>query len=171
MAHSFLALRAGGIVNVDDSSAVADHGQSLPDAAAAGAAQLVLSSGSATVAQASTLVLPQAQSAPAFSLVVSAPASSQAVVVPDFSQAASAPVVVNDTHASLELRAGGADASSDSVASSEASNLLSLNQHFLDNGWFVVPSAENEYGPVYAAGDGFGWDVATGEFSADWFFV
>jgi hypothetical protein len=40
-----------------------------------------------------------------------------------------------------------------------------------DDGWFIVPSAANEYGQAYAAGDGFVWDVATGEFAADWFFV
>jgi hypothetical protein len=41
-----------------------------------------------------------------------------------------------------------------------------------DHGWFVVPSAANEYGDSYAAaGDGFEWNVAAGEFSADWFFV
>lgn len=168
MAHTFLALRAGGIVNFDDLSpvsSVADRGQSSPDA---GAAQFVPSGAGMTSGQASALLLPQAD----FSLAVSAPASSQAVVVPNFSPAVSAPVVVNDAHAPLELRAGGADVSTDSAASSESSTLLSLNQHFLDNGWFIVPSADNEYGPVvYAAGDGFGWDASAGEFSADWFVV
>ena len=41
-----------------------------------------------------------------------------------------------------------------------------------DDGWFVVPSAANEYGQAYAAAnDGFAWDVAAGEFSVDFFFV
>ncbi len=41
-----------------------------------------------------------------------------------------------------------------------------------DNGWFIVPSAANEYGEAYAAaGDGFAWDVAAGEFTVDFFFV
>jgi hypothetical protein len=41
-----------------------------------------------------------------------------------------------------------------------------------DNGWFVVPSAANEYGPAYAAAnDGFAWDTAAGEFTVDFFFV
>jgi hypothetical protein len=41
-----------------------------------------------------------------------------------------------------------------------------------DNGWFIVPSAANEYGQAYAAAnDGFAWDVAAGEFAVDFFFV
>jgi hypothetical protein len=41
-----------------------------------------------------------------------------------------------------------------------------------DNGWFIVPSAANEYGQAYAAaGDGFAFDVAAGEFAVDFFFV
>lgn len=41
-----------------------------------------------------------------------------------------------------------------------------------DDGWFVVPSAANEYGQAYAAADdGFAWDVAAGEFAVDFFFV
>jgi hypothetical protein len=41
-----------------------------------------------------------------------------------------------------------------------------------DNGWFVVPSAANEYGEAYAAADdGFAFDVAAGEFAVDFFFV
>ncbi len=41
-----------------------------------------------------------------------------------------------------------------------------------DDGWFVVPSAANEYGEAYAAADdGFAWDVAAGEFAVDFFFV
>jgi len=41
-----------------------------------------------------------------------------------------------------------------------------------DDGWFIVPSAANEYGQAYAAADdGFAWDVAAGEFTVDFFFV
>jgi hypothetical protein len=40
-----------------------------------------------------------------------------------------------------------------------------------DHGWFIVPSAANEYGESFVAGDGFEWNVAAGEFSGDWFFV
>lgn len=43
---------------------------------------------------------------------------------------------------------------------------------YADHGWFVVPSASNEYGDtVYAAGDGFSFDVATGDFTSDWVFI
>jgi hypothetical protein len=41
-----------------------------------------------------------------------------------------------------------------------------------DDGWFIVPSAANEYGQAYAAAnDGFAFDVAAGEFTVDFFFV
>jgi hypothetical protein len=43
---------------------------------------------------------------------------------------------------------------------------------YADHGWFVVPSAGNEYGDVaYTAGDGFSFDVAAGEFTGDWVFI
>ena len=48
----------------------------------------------------------------------------------------------------------------------------SISASFADHGWFIVPSAANEYGDSYAASaDGFTWNVAAGEFTADWFFV
>ena len=41
-----------------------------------------------------------------------------------------------------------------------------------DHGWLIVPSASNEYGDAVAtAGDGFSFDVAAGEFTADWVFI
>ena len=43
--------------------------------------------------------------------------------------------------------------------------------NYSDHGWFIVPSASNEYGDTQVAGDGFVFDVAAGEFTADWFFV
>lgn len=49
---------------------------------------------------------------------------------------------------------------------------LALNlPDFTDHGWFIVPSASNEYGNVHVAGDGFVFDVAIGEFTGDWFLV
>ena len=42
---------------------------------------------------------------------------------------------------------------------------------YADHGWFIVPSASNEYGPAYAVADDFSFDVAAGEFSSDWFWV
>lgn len=42
---------------------------------------------------------------------------------------------------------------------------------YADHGWFIVPSASNEYGSAYAAADDFAFDLAAGEFSADWFWV
>jgi hypothetical protein len=53
------------------------------------------------------------------------------------------------------------------------SDLASLDSNassYADHGWFIVPSADNEYGQAtYAAADDYGWSVAAGEFSADWF--
>ena len=42
---------------------------------------------------------------------------------------------------------------------------------YADHGWFIVPSASNEYGAAYAVADEFTFDVAAGEFSSDWFWV
>ena len=43
---------------------------------------------------------------------------------------------------------------------------------YADHGWFIVPSASNEFGDgLYAAGDGFSFDVATGDFASDWVFI
>jgi hypothetical protein len=43
---------------------------------------------------------------------------------------------------------------------------------YADHGWFVVPSASNEYGEAVAtAGDGFSFDVAAGTFTGDWVFI
>jgi hypothetical protein len=42
---------------------------------------------------------------------------------------------------------------------------------YADHGWFVVPSASNEYGAAYVSADDFAFDLAAGEFSADWFWV
>jgi hypothetical protein len=43
---------------------------------------------------------------------------------------------------------------------------------YADHGWFIVPSAANEYGDAVAtAGDGFSFDVAAGEFTSDWVFI
>jgi hypothetical protein len=48
---------------------------------------------------------------------------------------------------------------------------LALNgPDYADHGWFIVPSASNEYGEAaYAAAGDFAFDMAAGEFSADWF--
>jgi len=43
---------------------------------------------------------------------------------------------------------------------------------YADYGWFIVPSASNEYGDAVAtAGDGFSFDVAAGAFTGDWVFI
>ena len=43
---------------------------------------------------------------------------------------------------------------------------------YADHGWFIVPSASNEYGDAVAtAGDGFSFDVAAGTFTSDWVFI
>jgi len=60
----------------------------------------------------------------------------------------------------------------DIARGSEALASLSLDgPAYADHGWFIVPSAANEYGEGYAAADDFAFDVAAGEFSADWFWV
>jgi len=60
----------------------------------------------------------------------------------------------------------------DIARGSEALASLSLDgPAYADHGWFIVPSAANEYGESYAAADDFAFDVAAGEFSADWFWV
>lgn len=67
----------------------------------------------------------------------------------------------NDTGGDGDIARG-----SDTLAS------LSLDgPAYADHGWFIVPSAANEYGEGYAATDDFAFDVAAGEFSADWFWV
>ena len=131
--------------------------------------------------------------------VISAPASAPQAVIPAMIEHASAPIaasssigaaaqsapvlqavtvpgVVTELLAPVGLQGGGAPASSaalaDSGTPSEGSLApLSLGAHW-SNGWFVVPSAANEYGQAYAAGDGgFEFDVASGSFASDWFWV
>jgi hypothetical protein len=69
---------------------------------------------------------------------------------------------------------GGGDGSSGEVGrDGEHFASLSIDSTaYADHGWFVVPSASNEYGDaVAAAGDGFSFDVAAGEFTSDWVFI
>lgn len=66
---------------------------------------------------------------------------------------------------SSEAGGGGIARGSDMLAS------LALDgPGYEDHGWFIVPSASNEYGSAYAAAGDFAFDVAAGEFSAEWFF-
>lgn len=132
--------------------------------------------------------------------VISVPASSPQAVVPAVIEHASAPIaassgigaaaqsvpvlqavsppgVVTDLLVPAGLQGGGAqpgaaiapmasDASDGSIAP------LTLASHWAGDGWFIVPSAANEYGQAYAAGDGgFEFDVASGSFASDWFWV
>lgn len=62
------------------------------------------------------------------------------------------------------------------VARGESIAPLALNaSDFTDHGWFIVPSASAEYGDAHvdmaAATDGFAFDMATGDFTSDWFLV
>jgi hypothetical protein len=73
---------------------------------------------------------------------------------------------------------GDAGASSDTSGGGElargAETLVSLSLDgpaYADHGWFIVPSASNEYGEGYAAADEFAFDIAAGEFASDWFWV
>jgi len=181
VAHTFLALRAGGIVNIDDSSAVssvADHGQSLPDA---GAANLILTNVSAPAAQAGGFVLPQAESTPMVSRAGSVPVflqvdSAPGTVTAFHSDPSSTASTVSTTSAGLTLvtfsSMAGASIFSPAVDGGSAGSVTIAA--LPSDGWFVVPSASNEYGDTQvAAGDGFSFDVATGEFTAaaDWFIV
>jgi hypothetical protein len=167
---AIVALRAGGIVNVDGSSqaaAAADHGQSLSDA---GAAQLVLSGAGTTGGQ--TAAFSQA-TLPLFLRADSAPVS-----VTDFHS--DQPSTVSTGSAGLTLSYSSAGATVTMMSGSVFNTIdhagdpsVTINYAALPaDGWFIVPSAANEYGDaVYAAGDGFGFDVATGDFASDWVFI
>ncbi|TMI99114.1 MAG: hypothetical protein E6G97_23420 [Alphaproteobacteria bacterium] len=77
-----------------------------------------------------------------------------------------APAVFHDGGATL----GGGSDSGGVFRGGDTLAALPFNlSDFADNGWHIVPSAANEYGAHVA--DGFAWDVAAGEFAADWFVV
>jgi hypothetical protein len=168
VAH-IMAFRGGGIVNVDDSSqvfSVADRGQSASTAVTADSAQLFLSGVGAVTTTGQ-------DSAPVLSQAVSLPAFLQAGAAPQFVSVASVVTELQGQTSLLhgadspgsgggEIARGGESLAPMSLAWSDSS----------DNGWFIVPSAANEYGQTYvAANDGFAWDVAAGEFTVDFFFV
>jgi hypothetical protein len=81
--------------------------------------------------------------------------------------------VVADVQSPLAVRgdAGGSSGFGDGdLARGSDIAPLALNlSDYADHGWFVVPSASNEYGDVHVAADGFVFDVAAGEFAGDWF--
>ncbi|MEA2873462.1 MAG: hypothetical protein QOH67_3438 [Hyphomicrobiales bacterium] len=115
---------------------------------------------------------PSHDSTPVFS---SAPLLPQSGAAPQFVSVSS---VVTDLQGSTSLLRGAESPSSGGGGSEIARDGESLAPMSLawadssDNGWFIVPSAANEYGEAYAAaGDGFAWDVAAGEFTVDFFFV
>jgi hypothetical protein len=82
---------------------------------------------------------------------------------------------VTDVQLSARGDLGGlADAGGEGEITRGSDTLASLSLDgpaYADHGWFVVPSAANEYGEAYAAADDFAFDVAAGEFSSDWFWV
>jgi hypothetical protein len=84
---------------------------------------------------------------------------------------------VTEIHVPAMMRGdlgGSTDASGGGEIARGSDTLASLELDgaaYADHGWFVVPSASNEYGPAYAAADGFAFDVAAGEFSSDWFWA
>jgi hypothetical protein len=118
--------------------------------------------------------------APSFSshdstpILSSAPLLLQSGAAPQFVSVAS---VVTDLQAPASSLRGGESPSSSGggeiARGGESLAPMSLAwADSSDNGWFVVPSAANEYGQAYAAADdGFAWDVAAGEFTVDFFFV
>jgi hypothetical protein len=114
--------------------------------------------------------VPSHDTAPIFS---SGPATPQSGAVPVFLPVSS---VVTDLQGSASLLRGGESPSSgggEIAGGGESLAPLSLAwADSSDDGWFVVPSAANEYGQAYAAAsDGFAFDVAAGEFTVDFFFV
>lgn len=122
-----------------------------------------------TALTAAPAALPQANSAPHVVAALEVPSASQ---VTSSAQPVSGAVAMAHNigqFAALTVSAPvGALAFSTSSAADFDSGALHAS---LPDGWFIVPSAGNEYGQAYVAGDGLVWDVAAGEFSADWFFV
>jgi hypothetical protein len=53
----------------------------------------------------------------------------------------------------------------------DAPALFALSSDTAGDYWMIVASATNEYGVSDVASDEFVWDIAAGEFSADWFFL
>lgn len=74
-------------------------------------------------------------------------------------------------HADLAGLGGTGDGSGAAGGGDGFVSLAMNSPDYSDHGWFVVPSAANEYGASYAAADGFVWDIASGEFASDWFFA
>jgi len=91
-------------------------------------------------------------------------------------QAVAVPGVVTELHIPVGLQGGGTQIGSATLSDSGSAGEgplapLTFGAHWSD-GWFVVPSAANEYGQAHAALEGgFEFDVATGSFTSDWFWV
>jgi len=144
---------------------IATQGASQGADGSAGSLQL---SGTATT-------MPSFSSHESTPILSSAPLLLQSGAAPQFVSVAS---VVTDLQGSASALRGGESPSSGGGGGDIARGGESLAPMTLawadsaDDGWFVVPSAANEYGEAYAAADdGFAWDVAAGEFAVDFFFV
>ena len=137
--------------------------------------------GAGTLQLANVSTFSQATIVPSFSshdstpVLSSAPLLTQSGAAPQFVSVAS---VVTDLQAPASAPRGGESPSSGGGGGEIARGGESLAPMALawadaaDDGWFIVPSAANEYGEAYAAADdGFAWDVAAGEFTVDFFFV
>jgi hypothetical protein len=100
--------------------------------------------------------------APGMLQIVSAPAPVAGVVAP----------LGDSGSGTLKLAGELTGQSSGTIGDSGTSDAATLGGLHLADGWFVVPSAANEYGQTYAALEGgFEFDVATGSFTSDWFWV
>jgi hypothetical protein len=96
-----------------------------------------------------------------------APAHSEGAVQP--APVASALADISAVHG--DVAGSGGVGGGEIARDSEGLASLALNSpDYSDHGWFIVPSADNEYGQAaYAAADGFAFDLAAGEFGTDWF--
>jgi len=157
------------------------HFVEVPDAPAGGSSiprgsQGADSSAGSLQLSGTTTTMPSFSSHDSTSILSSAPLLLQSGAAPQFVSVAS---VVTDLQGSASSLRGGESPSSggggggDIARGGESLGPMTLAwADSADDGWFVVPSAANEYGQAYAAADdGFAWDVAAGEFAVDFFFV
>ena len=120
------------------------------------------------------LLLPQqvnsGHAAAASGFAPSAIAASASVFIPTALAAANVPSVVAELATPAGSLAGmSVNLTSSVVSDSQGSLFSSGSQSFASFGWYIVPSATNEYGPGVGAHE-FKIDLA-GDVLQDWYFV